>query len=94
MSKKAHLLVAAMALALVVLPGCEPEAPKPQPKLAPAKPLTAQQESLLQEIEAAPQDKRQSIVNAHVNEVMAFSADNRNFGERLNAAMGAAPAAK
>lgn len=60
---------------------------------APAKPLTPEQETLLQQIESQPADKRQAFIYSRMAEVQKHSLDNRTFGERMNSIVGAKPQA-
>ena len=90
-SKTRNFLPAAMlAMALAVALGCG-SSPAANGVVATAKPLSEAEESLVKGLEALPKDKRAGYAMQHMEEINRFSASNRTFGERMNAAMGIAP---
>jgi len=85
-----RFLPALAGLMLVMAVGCGE--PQSTGIVAPTKPLTAEQEALLKQIEALPQDKRKEFITSHIGDVQKYSIANKTFGDRMNAAMGIKPA--
>lgn len=84
---KRFLLLPLVGLSLAFVVGCGDSTKAPSP--APAKALSQEEETLLKELEALPKDKRGEFVMRHMDEISRYSAGNRTFGDRMNAATGA-----
>ena len=72
--------------------GCNSSEP-PVP-VAPTKPLSAEQEALLKQIEDQPQEKRKAFIMAHLPDIQKYSIENKTFGDRMNEAAGIKPSTK
>jgi len=80
------LVVASSVLALSACSG-----PKAEAKLAPEKPLTQAEQSLLQQLESTPVQERTQFMEKNRAAIMASAGTNSTFGKKLNEILGVKP---